>query len=212
VSLVTQTILTIGHSNHALDAFLRLLKATGVTAIADVRSSPYSRRLPQYNRHEIKASLRQEGIDYRFYGKELGGRPSDPALYVEGTADYEAMARTESFQEGIEKVLGGSRKHRLALMCSEHDPLDCHRCLLVGRALAENGASVSHLLANGRTQSQREIEDRLLKLARTENDDFFVPSADRLSAAYRERSRRVAYAEPGPRQASEWEVADVRYS
>lgn len=212
MSTTIPTILTVGHSNHTLDGFLRLLRSAGVTAIADVRSSPYSRHFSHFNRAEIKASLREHGIDYRFYGKELGGRPSDARLYDDGTADYEAMAGTEQFQDGIRKVLSGARKHRLALMCSEHDPLDCHRCLLVGRSLAENGAPVTHLLSDGRTQSQQDIEQRLLKLARKENEDFFVPSDERLSAAYRERSRRVAYAERAPQQVPEWETLDVGFS
>lgn len=211
MSAAIPTLLTVGHSNHTLDGFRRLLGGAGVTAVADVRSSPFSRHLPHFNRTEIKDSLRQTGIDYRFFGKELGGRPSDPSLYDAGTANYEAMARTESFQEGIRKVLDGARKHRLALMCSEHDPLDCHRCLLVGRALAEKGASVTHLLSNGLTQTQQYIEQRLLKLARRENADFFVPSAERLTTAYQERSRRVAYSERASSQAPEWERLNVSY-
>lgn len=207
-----EPIFTIGHSTHSLDLFLQLLKSAGVTAIADVRSSPWSRHCPHFSRPALKASLHQKGIDYRFFGRQLGGRPSDASLYDQGIADYEAMALTSLFEEGIERVLTGSKKHRLALMCSEHDPLDCHRCLLVGRTLWERGTPVSHLLADESIQTQQDIEDRLLKMSGQMNGDFFAPHSERLSSAYRERSRRVAYAERSASYPSEWGTLDVQYN
>jgi uncharacterized protein (DUF488 family) len=207
-----EPILTIGHSTHSIDLFLQLLKSAGVTAIADVRSSPWSRHCPHFSRPALKASLHQNEIDYRFLGRQLGGRPSDASLYDQGIADYEAMAGTSLFREGIERVLAGSKKHRLALMCSEREPLDCHRCLLVGRALWERGTPVNHLLADGSVQTQQDIEDRLLKMSGHMNGDFFVPHSERLSAAYRDRGRRVAYAEQPSSFPSEWETLDVQYN
>jgi uncharacterized protein (DUF488 family) len=142
-------VLTIGHSTHAFDHFLSLLRRTGVTAIADVRTSPFSRRYPHFNRDELREKLLLDGIAYVFLGKELGGRPSDPNLYCDGVADYEKMATTESFKNGLKRVIEDAKKHRIALMCAERNPLECHRCLLVGRALAERGVAVRHILRDG---------------------------------------------------------------
>jgi uncharacterized protein (DUF488 family) len=206
-----QSILTIGHSRHSINAFIELLNMRGVTAIADVRSSPWSRHNPQFNRADLKVSLRSAHIDYRFYGKQLGGRPSDPSLFHGSIADYEAMARTQEFKDGLEMVLAGASKHRIALMCSEHDPLDCHRCLLVGRALAERGASMGHILADGQIISQVHVEDKLLAMSGRTSKDFFVPLAEQLNAAYRERSHKVAYAERVYEAHDTDEMMDVKY-
>ncbi|MBV8458539.1 MAG: DUF488 domain-containing protein, partial [Acetobacteraceae bacterium] len=127
-------VLTIGHSTQPLRNFLTVLKNAGVTAVADVRSFPFSRRVPQFNRDELCAALKECNIKYVFLGEELGGRPRASDLYSGGIADYEKMALEPAFLKGIDRVISGAREHTVALMCSEHDPLDCHRCLLVGRA------------------------------------------------------------------------------
>jgi uncharacterized protein (DUF488 family) len=204
-------ILTVGHSTHSLERFFELLKSSAVTAIADVRSSPWSRHNPQFNRSDLKASLRSARIEYRFYGKQLGGRPTDPSLFHGSTADYETMARTQEFKAGLDMVLAGASKHRIALMCSEHDPMDCHRCLFVGRALAERGASMGHILADGQIISQGQVEDKLLAMSGRTSKDFFVPLAEQLNAAYRERSLKVAYAERGYEAHDTDEMMDVKY-
>lgn len=204
-------VYTIGHSTHSLEEFLRLLTGAGITAVADVRSRPYSGRSPQFNRNELQASLKRQGIDYRFFGKALGGRPKDPKLYLGGTADYEAMARTDEFKEGVEKVMKGAQKHRLALMCSEFDPIECHRCLLVGRALTEQQVRVLHVLPDGKVQSQNDIEERLLDLNREVNHDFFVPREEKLEIAYRDQGLRVAFTEKASWGEPKWEASDVEY-
>ena len=191
-------ILTIGHSTLPYERFLELLRRTNVTAIADVRTAPYSRQFPQFNRETLSNELRADQIAYVFLGNELGGRPSDHQFYCDGVADYERMSRTAEFDKGLDRVLEGAKKYRIALMCSERDPLDCHRCLLVGRALAQRGIRVSHILTDGHVVSHPEIEDTLLKLSGRDTDDFFSPRSDQLAAAYRERARRVAFAEPQP--------------
>lgn len=204
-------IYTIGHSSHALVTFFQLLSSAEITGVADVRSSPFSRRSPQYNRRELEASLNQRGIEYRFFGKALGGRPKDPKLYIGGTADYEAMARSGAFNEGVERVLKGSKKHRLALMCSELDPIECHRCLLVGRALSNLSIPVLHILLDGSIQSQHDIEERLLDLNKEVNHDFFMPREEKLGAAYRDQGMRVAYTEKASWGEPKLEASDVRY-
>lgn len=189
------TILTIGHSTHSREYFESLLTAQGVTAIADVRSAPFSRWSPQFNRDELKASLGKMGIAYSFLGRELGGRPKDALLYCEGVADYELMARTSIFRDGIDRVLKGTQNYRIALLCSEHDPLDCHRCLLVSRELAKRGSEIQHILSDGSLQDQTAVEKRLRELTGLREDDLFASAEEQLAAAYRYQSSRVAFSE-----------------
>ncbi len=191
-------ILTIGHSRHSLERFIALLEGASVTAIADVRSAPVSRFSPQFNRNALAASLDKRHIAYAFLGKELGGRPERPELYTQGRADYEKMAASPEFRAGITRLIETAEQHRLAAMCSEADPLDCHRYLLVGRALAKAGHDVAHILASGEVASHAETEERLLRLEHLADDDLLMRSrADRVAEAYRSRSRKLAYAKPG---------------
>lgn len=194
-------VLTIGHSTLPLETFLAILERAGVTAVADVRSSPFSRRLPYFSKDELRPALKANGIKYVFLGKELGGRPRASNLYCDGIANYEKMAQEPEFLKGLDRVMGGAREHTIVLMCSEHDPLDCHRCLLVGRALAEHDLSVGHILNNGRVAEQQEIEEKLLILSGGSSDDMFATREDRLAEAYRLRAKNVAYREPRPEMA-----------
>jgi uncharacterized protein (DUF488 family) len=194
-------VLTIGHSTLSFETFLSMLKAAGVTAVVDVRSSPVSRRMPHFNRDELEAALNEHGVEYRFLGKELGGRPRASDLYCDGIADYEKMAREPAFETGLKRVIKGAKEHTIALMCSEHNPLDCHRCLLVGRALAERNIPVGHILSSGQIIEQRDIEEKLLALIDTPMNDMFdshraTGGEGRLAVAYRQRSLAVAYREP----------------
>ncbi len=191
-------VFTIGHSTHSWDRFVALLRGANVTAIADVRTSPYSRHSPQFSRDSLRADLQLNGISYVFLGKELGGRPSGHRFYCDGVADYEKMAHAPEFTKGLDRVIERAKKYRIALMCSERDPLDCHRCLLVGRALALRGVRVNHILDDGSIVSQNQIEEALLRLAGRDAADLFAPPSERLATAYRARARKVAFAEPQP--------------
>jgi uncharacterized protein (DUF488 family) len=195
MSLDTPEVLTIGHSAHPLARFVALLKSAKVTAIADVRTSPYSRHTPHFNREALREALRVERLSYVFLGKELGGRPSDQKFYCEGVADYETMAQAGEFKKGLDRVVQGARKYRIALMCSERDPLDCHRCLLVARALVQRGVPVRHIMDNGKIVGHSEIEELLLRLSGRSGDDFFDVREERLATAYRERARNVAFSQ-----------------
>ncbi len=196
-----ERVLTIGHSTLPLETFLTMLERAGVTAIADVRSSPFSRHNPHFSRDELRPALKAQGIKYVFLGKELGGRPRDSKLYCDGVADYEKMALEPDFLKGMERVVAGAQEHTIALMCSEHNPLDCHRCLLVGRALAERSISVGHILNSGRIAEQHEIEEKLLSLAGGATSDMFASHEESLTKAYRLRAKNVAYREPRPEMA-----------
>ena len=155
----TATIWTVGHSNHPFDAFRRLLEAEGIEVVADVRSSPYSRFAPQFNREDLERALRDAGLRYLFLGEALGGRPAREEHYdAEGHALYGPMSEEPSFQAAIDRLLAGAQTHRIALLCSEAHPRDCHRRLLVGKVLAERGIALRHILPGGLVELEREVK------------------------------------------------------
>jgi len=160
-SSLDQDVLTIGHSNLAADRFLAHLREHGVTAVADVRSVPFSRRFPWFSSRTLAERLHSKGIAYIMVGDTLGGRPANPALYRDGIADYEAMADIPDFQGGLDRVVTEIAQHRLCLMCSEREPLDCHRCLLVSRALARRGFTIGHILGDGSVEPHSITEGTL---------------------------------------------------
>jgi uncharacterized protein (DUF488 family) len=184
-------LLTIGHSNLPADRFMALLTSAGVTAVADVRSIPFSRWCPWFSAKALAQRLVGEGIAYIALGDSLGGRPRDPKLYRNGVADYEAMATRPEFVAGLERVVDEIARHRVCLLCAEREPLDCHRCLLVGRALAERGLTLGHIRADGTVESHAATEERLLALA-GHDADLFRDGAERLAHAYRRRAQAVA--------------------
>ena len=187
-------VFTIGHSNHSLEAFLELLANHGVTAVADVRSAPFSRFCPQFNRDALSAALKDRGIRYTFLGRELGGRSADPACYRDGQIRYELVARTSSFRDGLARIVDGAARHRIALMCAEKEPLDCHRTLLVAPALAALGIAVSHILADGRLEPHEKTLDRLLEqFDLSPTGDLFQPREELLAHALARQARRVAF-------------------
>jgi len=182
-------LLTIGHSNLAADRFMALLKSAGVSAIADVRSIPFSRWCPWFSSKALAQRLADAGIVYMLLGDALGGRPRDVRLYRDGVADYEAMAAQPEFAAGLAQVVNESARHRVCLLCAEREPLDCHRCLLIGRAFAERGLAVGHILGDGTIEPHSATEERLLAMA---GGDLFRDRAERLAAAYRRRAQAVA--------------------
>jgi uncharacterized protein (DUF488 family) len=185
-------VLSIGHSNHRIDAFVELLQRHGVTAVADVRSSPYSRWVPQFSRNELSAALKAHGIAYVFLGKEFGARSENPACYVDGKVQYDRLAAEPAFESGVERIKEGIQKHRIALMCAEKDPIDCHRALLVSREIDRHGMPVAHILADGSLQTQRELETRLLRKHKLPENDLLSRS-EFVDTAYRKQEERVAY-------------------
>lgn len=189
----TPAVFTIGHSNHPLDAFVGLLKQHGVTAVADVRSAPFSRFHPQYNKDALDRSLKSNGIRYVFLGRELGARSDDPSCYEGGRVQYGRLARTELFESGLARVIRGAQTHRIALMCAEKEPLECHRTLLVSKALAERGVLVNHILGNGRAEAHADTMVRLLDVVGLPREDLFRSRQELLDQALRTQEERVAY-------------------
>jgi uncharacterized protein (DUF488 family) len=186
-------LFSIGHSNIPAGRFVALLQEAGVDAVADVRSIPFSRRFPWFSGKALAATLMQHGMTYLAYGDTLGGRPRDAALYRDGVADYEAMARQPDFQTGLDRMLADAARSRVCLMCAEREPLDCHRCLLVARSLAERGLTIGHILHGGTIEPHAATEQRLLALTGASDDLFVTGQDERLAAAYRRRARAAAY-------------------
>lgn len=145
------TVYTIGHSNRTIEHFLETLISQGIEVLVDVRSSPYSRYATWFNRDPLKASLSAAGIKYLFLGDRIGGRPERPEFYDnEGYVLYDRLAASPEFLEGVERLLRGAAEYRVVLMCSEEDPKECHRNLLIGRVLADRDVEVIHIRGNGR--------------------------------------------------------------
>lgn len=188
-------LFTIGHSNHTLADFLALLRQHMVGAVADVRSAPYSRFNPHFNREALQRDLEGAGMGYVYLGQELGGRSEDPECYREGRICYEAVAKTPRFHAGIGKLDDASAHHSVALMCSEKEPLHCHRTLLVAQALAVKGREVAHIHAGGDLEPHAAAMDRLLDLfgLGAEDDLFAEPRDARVALAIREQTARVGY-------------------
>jgi uncharacterized protein (DUF488 family) len=186
-------LFTIGHSNIAAERFVGMLRGAGVNSIADVRSTPLSRFFPWFSAKNLAERLEREGMLYAAFGDTLGGRPRDPALYCDGIADYEAMAKRPEFLAGLDRLLSLADRRRVCLLCAESEPLDCHRCLLVARALAERDLSIGHILHDGTIEPHMATQRRLLALSDPGADLFATGQSERLAAAYRHRARTVAY-------------------
>jgi len=186
-------LFTVGHSNISIERFIALLQQAGVTAIADVRSVPLSRRFPWFSKNNLAKNLAREGIDYTAMGEVFGGRPRDERLFRDGIADYEEMAKEPHYQDGLARLMAEAGRWRVCLMCAEREPLDCHRCLLVARSLAERGVAVGHIPHDGTIEPHAHTEQRLVALAGEDCDLFAHGQGERLAAAYHRRAQAVAY-------------------
>jgi uncharacterized protein (DUF488 family) len=193
-------VFTIGHSTHSSEYFIGLLRKHGVTALCDVRSHPYSKISPQFNRETIRETLRQHGIVYVFLGGELGARSTNPSCYVSGKVQYERLSETDIFRRGLTRVSEGIKKYQLALMCAEKDPLDCHRSILIARRLERDGMTIQHILGNGALEAHEDAMKRLIHLLRMPERDMFRSWDDIVNDAYRVQGERIAYTKDDPSQ------------
>jgi uncharacterized protein (DUF488 family) len=151
-------VLTIGHSNHSLEHFLDIVQRNAVEVVVEVRSYPYSRYAPQFDREAVKPALAKIGVKYVDLGKELGGRPGDSEFYDgDGHVRYDRVAAAQFFQEGLQRLEEVASRYCVAVMCSEEDPAVCHRGLLIGRVLRERGYRVEHIRGDGRRQTDSEV-------------------------------------------------------
>jgi uncharacterized protein (DUF488 family) len=173
----SQPLFTIGHSNHPIEHFLALLRRHGVEVVADVRSRPYSRFVPHFGKERLAHLLENEGLGYLFLGQELGGKPvrDDPP---QARLEYQARIEEPSFRRGIQTLLDAAADRRVALVCRERDPLDCHRLHLICRYLRPMALDIRHILPDGEVQAQQATERRLLAQAGKTEVPLFQDAAE----------------------------------
>jgi uncharacterized protein (DUF488 family) len=158
----TMIIYTIGHSNVEMGKFITLLQQNGITLLVDVRSEPYSKYADWFNKYPLERALKTEDIDYLFLGQELGGRPDDPSVYLNNEeVDYDAVRKAPYFRKGIDSLLKVAAEQPVAIMCSEEDPLKCHRSLLIASALDAHGVEVIHIRHDGALTKENELRPQM---------------------------------------------------
>jgi len=197
---MTNVVFTIGHSNHALESFIELLHTHHVNAVADVRSSPYSRFNPDFNREFLRSALGDRGLVYAFLGRELGARPANPDCYEEGRVQYKRLAQTQLFKEGVAQLLGDIQTFHVALLCAEAEPLACHRTLLLAPELIALGVDVKHIHADGRLESHSEAMDRLIELLGMANHDLYRTKEEIIADAFAIQAKRISYTDEEMRE------------
>jgi uncharacterized protein (DUF488 family) len=158
------TLFTIGHSNHAIDLFLDLVRRHEIETVADVRSRPYSRFVPHYRKETLARTLAEADIGYLYLGRELGGRPPSGDVAVP-VPDYASRTQVPAFRTGIDRLMSAMTRQPVALLCRERDPLDCHRFHLICRHLRATVSDIRHVLPDGSIEPQAVTERRLLERA-----------------------------------------------
>jgi uncharacterized protein (DUF488 family) len=201
------TIYTIGHSIHETAYFIKLLKEYDINLVLDLRSSPYSKQASQFNRDAIRRELENNRIKYNFLGDIFGGRQKDPNLYSdEGIVVFDKVKEDKKFKKGINEVIDKINSNNIVLMCSEKEPLDCHRSILISKVFSEKGIDVKHILGDGNIESHKSLENRLLKLygfptKSQKTLSFFDKNMadvliNHLEEAYKKRNKDIGYKFP----------------
>ena len=190
-------LFTIGHSNHTLEQFLELLMEYRISAIVDVRSSPYSQYLPHFNKELLENTLKNANIDYMFLGRELGAQRSEDSCYIDGQAKYKLIAQLPIFTRGLERVLLKVEHCRVALMCSESDPIKCHRTILVCRELKKirTDLKITHILGDGTGERQEVSDKRLVNFHKLQPELFgdLTSTSGLIEKAYDLQAEKTAY-------------------
>ncbi len=188
---------TIGHSNHAIDAFRALLAGAGVDLVVDVRSVPHSRRFPQFAKKALTNALAEHGIGYRWMGDTLGG-----LKHRRDAATFDQVAASPAFRDALDTLVALAQAATPVLMCAEREPMACHRTILIARHLRERPVTLRHILGDGRVELQADFEARLVRQTRVSASADApllgeTPPADPVEAAYAERAARMARAAAG---------------
>ena len=157
-------IYSIGHGTKKIEAFLNELNSYKISYLVDVRTSPYSKYNPQFNREMLKNDLEKIGITYVYLGGNLGGLPSDRSCYVDGKVDYDLIKEKEFFKEGLKRLIKAYEKNlNVAIMCSESKPEECHRSKLIGQELLKQNVSLLHIISAEKTKEQTSVMNELTK-------------------------------------------------
>lgn len=190
---MTLELYTIGHSTHPIEKFIELLTQHSITAVCDVRSHPYSKFNPQFNRESLQKELREHGIVYVFLGEELGARSSDPNCYINGKVHYPSLAQSDLFHQGLSRLRKGMESYRVALMCAEKDPITCHRTILICRHLRADNIDIQHILEDGSIEKNSDSEERLLQVLKLPQGDLFTSVQEYIERAYDLQGEKIAY-------------------
>ncbi len=155
---------TIGHSTFDTELFLKRLQDNDIGFVIDVRSTPFSKYANQYNKDRIEKFLKENDINYFHMGEHFGARQKDTKYYPHEYLDFELFRNSDIFQKGMKNIERGLEKYNIALMCTEKDPIDCHRAIMVGRGFELDGVDVGHIMPDGNLLTQKDFNDRLLEL------------------------------------------------
>ena len=193
-------IYTVGHSNHQIDYFLELLKFRNINCLIDVRSTPVSNYSPQFNKLPLKNYLKNNNITYMHFKDEFGARHEQETVLDEnGQVNFELFRKTNEFKKGIERVEKGfSKGYRIALMCSEGNPLECHRFSMISVYLNKIGYNVFHILKNKVVKSHAQLEQELLKKYQKKlpKPSLFDPKIDEgriIKEAYKLHNKEIGW-------------------
>jgi len=155
-------IYSIGYGTRTLFELVKLLVLRDIDLLIDVRSSPYSKFAPDYNRSHLADAVAAEGIEYQFMGDALGGFASDEDYLTDGKVDYSKLSQRPIYKNGINRLVEiASLGRTFCIMCSEEKPEMCHRSKMIGETLLSLGISVIHIDEEGIEKSQEEIIERL---------------------------------------------------
>lgn len=159
------TIYSIGHGNKRIEDFIFELKSFNIEYLLDIRSKPFSKWNPQFNQEVLEFELKTNGMVYVFVGDTLGGLPEDRTCYdLEGKVVYDYIKEKDFFKEGLNRLTRANDKQvRLAIMCSETKPEECHRSKLIGQELLKNNIAIKHIVAANKIKSQQMVMNELTK-------------------------------------------------
>ena len=195
---------SIGYAGFCIKDFIDLLKCNDIKAVIDVRSIPYSKYYSDYNENKLQELLGKHNIYYRNYAKEFGAQQKDRRYYSdEGFLDFERFTASEIFISGFNKIKTSMEKnYTFVLMCSEKDPLECHRSIMVSRIFYTNGYRIKHLLNNGSIITQEDIENRLLNEYFPDRETHYqlslfdkstISTEELIAEAYRKKNSEIGY-------------------
>jgi uncharacterized protein (DUF488 family) len=185
-------IYTIGYSPFSVERLIDLFRQYSITAVCDVRSMPYSRYKPEFNKAHLEKSLASWDIKYFFLGKSLGGRPDDPELYENGRVNFRRLEQSSMFLHGLDSLKGIVQEYTTVLLCAEKDPITCHRTILVCRQL-RNYFDIVHILEDGTEEANRDTERRLVKYLNIPTDDLFRTEEELIRDAYDQQGKKIAF-------------------
>jgi uncharacterized protein (DUF488 family) len=193
---MSNEIYTIGYASFSISDFLKALLNHNIDVVADVRSQPYSRFKPEFNRENLKTVLKNSNIGYAFLGDQCGARIDAPECYVDGKIDFNRVVQNKEFQKGLRRLQKAMENYRIAIMCAENDPINCHRAILICRNLRSENIVIKHIIENGLVENHLDTEKRLIRIHRLDQSLLYPSDAERLEEAYNLQGETIAYANP----------------